>query len=153
MSEMVEQFWAKVDRGLATECWPWTGRTQANRSGIKYGYCNDGTRAHRLAWGLINGDIPAGLVVRHSCDNGICCNPGHLLIGTQLDNVRDRYERGRENHVRGSAHGIAKLTESDVHEIRRLLKFGWSRREVAVQFGVSQFPINEIANGRAWQHV
>jgi hypothetical protein len=51
--------------------------------------------AHRVVWELIHGPIPEGLVVRHSCDNPPCCNPAHLLIGTQSDNLMDASVRGR----------------------------------------------------------
>jgi len=50
---------------------------------------------HRIVWSIHNGPIPEGLVVRHSCDVPRCIEPAHLLIGTQLDNMRDKRERGR----------------------------------------------------------
>lgn len=34
-------------------------------------------------------------LIRHTCDNPPCCNPDHLIPGTQLENMRDMYERGR----------------------------------------------------------
>lgn len=52
--------------------------------------------AHRDAWEKANEQpIPAGMVVRHSCDNPPCINPDHLLLGTQADNMRDKVLRGR----------------------------------------------------------
>lgn len=112
MSEMVERFWALVDRRGDDECWPWVGRKQDNGRGMFYGYFGKGVRANRLAWEIANSTkIPEGCVVRHRCDNSICVNPAHLEIGSQKDNVRDRYERGRANHVRGRQHGNCKLTE------------------------------------------
>lgn len=156
MSEMIERFWEKVAIGMPNQCWPWLAGTQRNRSGILYGYFRDGRmrRAHRVAWELTNNQhIPPGLVVRHSCDNGLCCNAAHLSLGTQQENVADRYARGRDNHLRGSAHSLSKLTEEDVAQIKHLLVMGRSQREIGRLFGVSQFPIQEIANGRAWRHV
>lgn len=51
--------------------------------------------AHRYAWVLANGPIAPGLVVCHTCDNPPCINVDHLFIGTQADNVRDMYAKGR----------------------------------------------------------
>lgn len=153
MSEMVERFWAKVDRRGPCECWNWTGSSNLNRCGQRYGSIRVGTmkRAHRVSYEIAHGSIPAGLVVRHRCDNTLCVNPDHLEIGTQAENVQDRYDRSRAFHQRGEGHGNAKLTAESVREIRRALESGESQRAIAMRFGVSQFGVRHARDG--WQHV
>ena len=75
----------------ANGCWPWLWKTN------KGGYGTYGSRglAHRYAWAQAHGPIPAGVLIRHSCDNPPCVNPAHLLPGTDLDNAHDREERKR----------------------------------------------------------
>lgn len=53
------------------------------------------TLAHRAAYELLIGKIPAGMQVNHTCDNPACINPSHLWIGTQIENVIDCIKKGR----------------------------------------------------------
>lgn len=78
--------------------------------------------AHRIAFveaNNISWDSIKGLVVRHKCDNPSCINPEHLCIGTQADNIRDMMERNRGFWLSREKHGMAKLTEEQVREIRK----------------------------------
>jgi hypothetical protein len=71
-----------------TGCWLWSG------GGVRpYGLISTGT--HRLAWELANGPIPDGMQVLHRCDEPRCCNPDHLFLGTQSDNMADKVRKGR----------------------------------------------------------
>ena len=54
-------------------------------------------RAHRVAWALRHGAIPAGAYVLHGCDNPACVNPLHLHIGDHTLNMREMASRGRGN--------------------------------------------------------
>lgn len=91
---MSERFWSKVSTGEPTHCWEW----DAGRDQDGYGmFWLDGRTHHasRIAYELTWGPIPDGRLVRHTCDNPPCVNPAHLILGTNLDNMRDAKERGR----------------------------------------------------------
>jgi hypothetical protein len=102
--------------------------------------------------GLELADIK-GQVVRHTCDNRLCVNPEHLVIGSQADNVQDMHERGRASDVRatGKDHGTVKLTEQQVLDIRSRTRE--SQRELAAEFGVSQYAIYSIIARKTWKHI
>lgn len=111
-------------------------------------------RMHRVAYckahGLSLDDI-AGKVVRHTCDNGRCINPEHLIIGTHLDNMQDMFERGRQ--VRGAKHGKAVLTPEQVSEIRRRYKprdKDNGGAALAREFGIHQTQVSKIVNNKRW---
>lgn len=130
-------------------CWIWSG--YRDRKG--YGrLLVDGQpeRSHRLSYRLHKGEIPDGLCVCHTCDNRACVNPDHLFLGTRADNVADMCEKNRQRGLQGQDHRLAKLTDADVQEIRRLSQ---SNIETANQFGVSRHTVWEIRNGKAWTHL
>lgn len=87
-------FWNRIERGAETSCWKWQGALVSTGYG-QLRWFGRLTPAHRVAYELANGEIPEGLLIRHTCDNPPCCNPAHLLTGTPADNARDRTERGR----------------------------------------------------------
>ena len=89
-------FWSNVDQ--STECWLWVGKTTYHGYGYFWIPTEFRTQhAHRIAWTLKHGPVPAGLKVLHRCDVRACCNPSHLFLGTQLDNMRDMAAKGRRS--------------------------------------------------------
>ena len=148
---LAERFWAKVDRsGGPDACWPFTGR----RTRKGYGSFTVAGRlasAHRVAYELTNGPIPKDLHALHTCDAPPCCNPAHIFLGTNLDNMRDRCSKGRQ--ARGERTAKAKLTEANVVEIRARNAAGESQAALARSFGVSVGAIAGIVHRRNWRHV
>jgi predicted XRE-type DNA-binding protein len=150
--KMHDRFWAKVERGEPGQCWHWRAARSGGRTARCYGYFRMDSRrmeyAHRVAYELHHGPIATGEVIRHKCDNPLCCNPAHLQRGSQADNVRDMMQRGR--NCRGEASSKAVLTEAAVIEIRQLLAAGQLHREIASRFGVCRATVSQIARGRTW---
>lgn len=103
--KLAKRFWSKVDCRGPDECWPWTAKSIVSKHS-PYGVLNLGrtktsssetTTSNRIAFALANNGIEDGVHVRHTCDNPRCCNPKHLLPGTNYDNVQDMISRGRHN--------------------------------------------------------
>lgn len=144
------RFWSNVRVShRSCDCWEWRSTLNANGYGR---FCHDGKKfaAHRLAYKLVHGDFDDDLVIRHRCHNRLCCNPAHLLAGTQKDNARDAIEAGR--FTRGSINGNSKLDDDAVRYIIQnpdKLK----GRELAQKFGISPATVSGVRNGRVWRHV
>lgn len=142
----LDRFERRVERIPFSGCWLWTG------AGPKYGgfWLNGKLEgAHRAAWRLFRGDIPAGMLVCHTCDVIGCVNPDHLCLGTPLSNMQDMRAKGRDDdgHKR-RAMKIAKLTQEQADEIRNSpLSFG----QLAKKYGVSRGAIQSIKQGRTWK--
>lgn len=144
------KFMRRVD--TCGSCWIWNG-SRNKRTGYGHfchGQMND--LAHRVMYMLWFGEIPDGLVVRHSCDNPSCVKPDHLKIGTQAENVSDMVERGRS--TRGEKNPMARMTEDMVREARILCKvFGVSHEKLARRFGVARRTVSSAVNGTNWGHI
>jgi len=85
------RFLSKLHVADLDGCWIWTG----GGDGSGYGQFTCAWRAHRYAHTVFNGPIPDGKVVRHWCDQALCCNPAHLSVGSPAENVADRVARNR----------------------------------------------------------
>lgn len=79
-------------------CWLWLGYVKNSGYG-SLSLREEGRTvtktAHRWAYLLFRGELKDSDVVRHSCDNKICVNPDHLLVGDQKQNISDCISRGR----------------------------------------------------------
>ena len=109
--------------------------------------------AHRVSYIEHNGEIPAGMVVMHSCDNRSCINPKHLSIGTHKENTRDMDLKKRCHRTAGENHHKAILTADLVREIRRrFTPYDKTNGSAALarEFCVSQSTVSAVIQGRSW---
>lgn len=141
-------FWSWVAIGDADQCWEWAGGRQARGYG-QTKFMGKFTGAHRVAWILTNGPIAAGLVVRHICNNPPCCNPQHLMIGTQADNMADCIRAKRK--PQGESCTSAKLTEDQVRHIRTTTDE--SPKQLAARYGIGIMTVSSIRNRKSWKHL
>jgi hypothetical protein len=149
-----ERFWKYALSEPNSGCWIWIGSLA--RSG--YGQIqNSKTRqpetAHTLSWRINCGPIPDDVHVLHQCDQRWCCNPDHLFLGTNTDNIHDAQCKGRlrgRNVAKGEESGLAKLTSVAVREIRA------SEETLAVlakRFGVTMALISAVRHRKIWKHI
>lgn len=118
-------------------CWIWQG---SKWNTVPYGKISIGKKkclSHRISYIVFKGAIPEGINVRHKCDVYECCNPEHLEIGTQHQNIQDAIDRRRIN---------LKLTWENVLEIRNLHKNGLGIHPICKRYNVCYKTIKDIVN-------
>jgi hypothetical protein len=145
------RFWSRVGNPNERGCRLWTAKLYANGYGQFSAYGKQ-VYSHRFAWELTHGTIPDGLYVCHICDTPACCNPEHLFLGTNLDNITDMIEKGRNS--KGEQRYNAKLTDDKVRNIRALYASGnYTYEQLAVSHDVTISCIEGIIQRRTWKRV
>ncbi len=127
---------------IANGCWLWQG-SLSNKGYGQIGHKGKIILAHRASYELHVGPIE-GKQVLHRCDTPACINPDHLFLGTASENMQDMHKKGRGQH--GSSHRWAKLTDSQVEEIKK--RDGLTQKQVAAKYGISQAAVSMIRNGK-----
>jgi hypothetical protein len=127
------------------DCWSWGG--YINNKGYGYtrigGKVSKGWLAHRLSWSLHFGEIPDGLHVCHKCDNRMCVRPDHLFLGTNMDNIRDRMQKGRLGsqwckNIPREMHPKNKIKLTQLMEMIALRESGKKVMDIAQEFGITK---------------
>lgn len=131
-------------------CLEWQGPTDKDGYGRRGSRLGE-KRAHRHAYSLKHGPIPEGAVVRHACDNPLCCNPEHLVLGNHLQNIGDKISRNRQ--AAGSKIRTTKVTPEIVLEIRAMSAAGIRQFDIADKFGIDQTTVSQIVTRKTWKNL
>ncbi len=143
----------KIDEN---DCWIWQKTKDISGYGEVMDYdTHKCKKVHRFTYELFIGTIPEGKFVLHKCDIRACCNPDHLWIGNQSDNIKDATQKNRmknqfQSHER---HWNHKLTLEEVKEIKEMKKMGIASKDIANNFGVHVETIRDILKGRTWKNL
>lgn len=143
---ILARFWGKVEK--TPTCWLWTASTVRGYGQFtlpRVSGKQPHISAHRYAWELTNGPIADNLSVLHRCDQPLCCNPNHLFLGTQQDNLDDARQKGR---LVDGKH-LIKLSDADLAAIRTQYRPRQNGHELAARYGVSLVHLLRVVNGTA----
>ena len=116
---------------------------KAGHVSVHLGKHSRGIPVHQLVMLAFHGWPPAGMEAMHLNGNPADNRPENLRYGTHSENMTDMYRSGK---------GPLKLSPEEVRQIRFGLSCGWSARELAASYGVSETSIRRIQKGRryAW---
>jgi hypothetical protein len=154
---IIDRFWTKIHRHGPVPahcphlgpCWLFTGRARMKGGYGQIGGRKNGKRwpmyTHRVAWELAVGPIPAGASVLHKCDVPLCCNPSHLFLGTQTDNLADAREKGRLDETLAR---IRVFTPEERLAIFEMRGYRGICVDLAHRYGVTKTAISLIRKGR-----
>lgn len=158
-----KKFWTKVNKysgvfatvkGKRSECWMWIGALAAGYGVFSLGSREAGSLgAHVLSY-IISRRLKKKpkLQILHHCDNRPCVRPNHLWKGTQLDNMRDKVQKGRQS--KGENHNKSKLTEKEVIFIlHRYFDGRNTQTELAAKHNVKYQAIHDIVINKTWRHL
>jgi len=147
-----ERFWDKVDIKGADDCWNWTGGILGSGYGQFTLVDHKSTPAHRFAYELVKGNIPDGLFVCHACDNRRCCNPTHLWLGTNKDNMQDMVRKGRNAVRKGSDANTSKFTNEQVRQIRSDYADGkYTKKDLRSMYKVTKATIERMLSNKTYR--
>ncbi|MCO5195548.1 MAG: HNH endonuclease [Anaerolineae bacterium] len=153
--QLEQRVWSKIERAAPNRCWLWGAST--DRSG--YGKISVHGRmiiATRVVYELATGQsLTRDQVICHRCDNPACCNPAHLFVGSQSDNMDDMHRKQRHSqNQKGERNGNARLSAEQVREIRRrYIPHKVGVKKLGKEYGVHYDTIHKIVTRKSWRHL
>ena len=155
-----EVFWDRVNRAPHPKgCWIYEGYiTPAGYGVVKI----EGKHwpVHRLIYVLSTGvELPPKLFVCHHCDVRPCCNPDHMFVGTQKDNIADMCAKGRKFLTVGNYKSNSVLTEDIVraarkwHQEQRKEHREYGLAAYARSLGIHHKTLLDAMTGKTWKHL
>lgn len=154
--ELIDKFWSRVNIKSEDECWLYTGPEDKDGYGLFHPNSYSTIGAHRFALILKLGKLRYGRYALHivTCLNRRCCNPKHLYSGTQKQNVEDAASLGKMIRIKfGDKNPNAKLTNTEVLEIKSLISKRIPEKVIAERYNVSRTTINNIKTGYSWSQI
>ena len=82
------KFWARVQKEEGG-CWNWIGSISTDAGYAQMLWEGSPRPAHRIAWQLLNGEMPSGKMLVNQCGTRTCVNPGHWEAHA-LDEKKER---------------------------------------------------------------
>jgi hypothetical protein len=153
---LLEKFYNKLPDILNENCcWEWKGTIDAYGYG-NFSYKGKTVKSHRLMYEVYYAEPLENLHCLHKCDNRKCVNPLHLFSGTNLDNRKDKVQKGRcyTGNQKGENNGGSKLTDNQVREIRKLhISKKYTTSKLGEMYNVHRSTISYIINNKTYKHL
>jgi len=140
------------------DCWEWQGC----KNSTGYGSMTASQKtysAHRIVFYLTYpnvislqapSDKKSKQFILHKCDNRLCCNPSHMMLGNYDDNNKDAAAKGRSKAPKGAEHKLAKLTQDQARKVREIHKTGLTFVQIGKMFNIHANNISRIVKMRGY---
>lgn len=118
------RFWSKVDK--TGDHWIWRASLDTSGYGNFGITAADNQKAHKLAYELLVGPVPEGLMLSHTCQVRACVNPDHLTPATRSEaqQVRARANRNSRSGVKGVSWGKTNKKWMVVVTVNKVRRYG-----------------------------
>lgn len=125
----------------------------------KNGYLNVGLyvpnkkrfAVHRLMALAKFGELKADIVTRHKDNNKVNNSFDNILIGTQLDNIKDREISG--NTAKGDKSYLSKYTDDFCLKILNDITKGKKQADICKEYGLKASFLSNLNSGRHRKHL
>lgn len=139
MDKLEERLLRHIEKITESGCWLWAGCNS------NHGYGQITIRpnrylAHRLSYEIYKGPIPKNMHVLHKCDIKECCNPDHLFLGANQENIEDSSKKLRRGRV------------LDAETVKKIKNDSGTCAKLAEKYSVCATTINMIQRGKTWRY-